>query len=271
MASAPRRPTVPAEPSHSDRRQMFLDAAGMYLRILFELEEEGVAARHQELWRRLGISRPTVWQQVDRLVLDGFVVVSSAKHLALTPRGRARAAAVIRKHRLAETFLLEVVGLSWDLAHVEASRWQHVIGGDAERKIAGRLGNPVWSPFGCPIPPVGALGHEHPEDGRPALVPLVDAAGDGSCRVTLGRVPERLQTDRDLLVALLDVGALPGDTVEIVLAGHPEDGVRIAGRHGTVVVPALAGRSLLVERHEERPRPVGTERSAGAARVRQTR
>lgn len=268
MATAARLRTVPPEPSHHDRRRMFLDAGRMYLRILFELEEEGVPARHQELWRRLGASRPTVWQQVDRLVLDGLVEVTPEKHLVLTPRGRADAAAVIRKHRLAEAFLVEVVGLPWDLAHVEASRWQHVIGADAERKIAVRLGNPVWTPFGTPIPPVGATGHEHPGDDGPPLVPLVDAAGDEAARVTLRRVPERLQTDRELLTALEDAGALPGETVEVVRADRRADDVRIAGRHGSIVVPGLVSRSLLVER-PDRSRPAGRRRRAH--RSRQTR
>ncbi|GAA4868736.1 metal-dependent transcriptional regulator [Actinomycetospora straminea] len=262
MASAARLRTVPPEPSHHDRRRMFLDAGRMYLRILFELEEEGLPARHQELWRRLGASRPTVWQQVDRLVLDGLVEVTPEKHLVLTPRGRADAAAVIRKHRLAETFLLEVVGLPWDLAHVEASRWQHVIGAEAERKMSARLGDPTWTPFGTPIPPVGAAGHEHPGEVGPVLVPLADAVGDETSRVTLRRVPERLQTDRDLLVALEDAGALPGETVAVVRADRRTGDVQLTGTHGSVVVPGPVARSLLVSRLPARRR---------APRRRQTR
>lgn len=276
MPSASCAPSESPEPFHHEGRRTFIDAGRMYLRLLFELEEEERPGRRTELGARLGVSRPTVGEQLDRLVDDDLVTIAANKVLSLTARGRVRAATVVRKHRLAECFLVDVVGFDWALAHVEASRWQHVMSARAERKIAELLGHPQLSPYGCPIPaagtaePVRPVGDGHPVTGRP-LIRLVDASGGEAAVVTVRRVPERLQTDTGLLAELRRVGALPGESIRVHRAG-PGDEVRIETDAGAVTLPVHVGSALLVEgvrrRLPPRPRRKGTRPAPDARRDR---
>ena len=112
------------------------DTTEMYLRTIYELEEEGVVPLRARIVERLGQSGPTVSQTVARMERDGLLVVSDDRHLELTDTGRARAIAVMRKHRLAERLLVDVIGLRWDLVHAEACRWEHVISDEVEQRAA---------------------------------------------------------------------------------------------------------------------------------------
>src|SRR5271154_7093727 len=104
-----------------------IDTTEMYLRTVFELEEEGVVPLRARIAERLAQSGPTVSQTVARMERDGLVVVAGDRHLELTDSGRGRAVAVMRKHRLAERLLSDVIGLEWEHVHAEACRWEHVM------------------------------------------------------------------------------------------------------------------------------------------------
>src|SRR5690606_33732423 len=112
-----------------------IDTTEMYLRIIFELEEEGIVPLRARIAERLNQSGPTVSQTVARMERDGLVVLSGDRHLQLTELGRQRATSVMRKHRLAERLLLDVIGLEWSEVHVEACRWEHVMSDAVESRL----------------------------------------------------------------------------------------------------------------------------------------
>src|ERR671936_748536 len=92
-----------------------------YLEAVHELEEEGVEVIQARLAERLGHSAPSVSEMVRRLKVEGYVTVKN-RAVSLTAKGRARAESVVRKHRLAERLLTDVIGLPWHKSHVEACR-----------------------------------------------------------------------------------------------------------------------------------------------------
>ena len=135
-----------------------IDTTEMYLRTIYDLEEEGVVPLRARIAERLEQSGPTVSQTVSRMERDGLLHVAGDRHLELTDKGRALAVAVMRKHRLAERLLVDVIGLPWEEVHAEACRWEHVMSEDVERRLVQVLDNPTISPFGNPIPGLSELG-----------------------------------------------------------------------------------------------------------------
>jgi DtxR family Mn-dependent transcriptional regulator len=188
-----------------------IDTTEMYLRTILELEEEGIVPLRARISERLGHSGPTVSQTVARMERDGLVVVTTDdRHLEFTEEGRAKAVRVMRKHRLAERLLSDVIGLEWELVHEEACRWEHVMSEQVERKLIDILGNPTVSPYGNPIPALDELG------GRPAMrmsaVSAISLFGDGPEPVTarIRSLAEPLQVDPALLAQLSEAGIVPG-------------------------------------------------------------
>jgi DtxR family Mn-dependent transcriptional regulator len=180
-----------------------IDTTEMYLRTIFELEEEGIVPLRARIAERLHQSGPTVSQTVARMERDGLLTVEGDRHLQLSEQGRQLATAVMRKHRLAECLLVDVIGLDYADVHEEACRWEHVMSEAVERKLLTLLGHPSVSPFGNPIPGLDALG----------LTLLSTSATAEGCRVTIRRISEQLQEDAGLLRSLADRGLRPGATV----------------------------------------------------------
>ena len=143
-----------------------IDTTEMYLRTIFELEEEGIVPLRARIAERLHQSGPTVSQTVARMERDGLLTVEGDRHLQLSDEGRQLATAVMRKHRLAECLLVDVIGLDYADVHEEACRWEHVMSEAVERKLLTLLGNPSVSPFGNPIPGLDALRGEQPLGGE---------------------------------------------------------------------------------------------------------
>ncbi|SFO41630.1 iron (metal) dependent repressor, DtxR family [Geodermatophilus obscurus] len=189
-----------------------IDTTEMYLRTIFELEEEGIVPLRARIAERLHQSGPTVSQTVARMERDGLLTVEGDRHLQLSETGRALATAVMRKHRLAECLLVDVIGLDYADVHEEACRWEHVMSEAVERKLLTLLGNPTVSPFGNPIPGLDALGGET-SAVLDALVLLSTSATAEGRRVTIRRISEQLQEDATLLRRLADQGVRPGATM----------------------------------------------------------
>ena len=129
-----------------------IDTTEMYLRTIFELEEEGIPPMRARIAERLGQSGPTVSQTVARMERDGLVHVDKERHLRLTSEGREHATQVMRKHRLAECMLVDVLKIPWEEVHAEACRWEHVMSTAVEVRLLELLSHPTVSPFGNPIP-----------------------------------------------------------------------------------------------------------------------
>ena len=132
--------------------QDLIDTTEMYLKAVTELEEQKVVPLRARIAERLGHSGPTVSQTVARLERDGLLVVGSDRRLELTAEGRELATSVMRKHRLAERLLSDVIGLEWPKVHNEACRWEHVMSDEVTEKLVAILPDATTSPYGNPIP-----------------------------------------------------------------------------------------------------------------------
>ena len=200
-----------------------IDTTEMYLRTIYELTEEGITPLRARIAERLGHSGPTVSQTVARMERDGLVVVSCDRHLELTDLGRAKAVRVMRKHRLAERLLTDVIGLGWEFVHEEACRWEHVMSDRVERQLVGLLDHPHHSPYGNPIPGLSELGEQRPgEEFLDGVVSLLDVApatdevdGAPEVRAVVARLGEPVQTDVELLVRLAGAGMRPGGEIVV--------------------------------------------------------
>jgi DtxR family Mn-dependent transcriptional regulator len=211
----------------------------MYLRTVFELEEEGIVPLRARIAERLAQSGPTVSQTVARMERDGLLHVAGDRQLALTDAGRALAMRVMRKHRLAECLLVGVIQMPWEEVHIEACRWEHVISESVERRVYELLGHPGRCPHGNPIPGLAELvASAEPE--TPAseathdetMIDVIGSAGvaEGTVRVTVTRITEQLQSDLILMLKLKRAGIQPGREV---LLGAVEGGVRVRGEDDT--------------------------------------
>jgi DtxR family Mn-dependent transcriptional regulator len=191
-----------------------IDTTEMYLRTVFELEEQGVVPLRARIAERLGQSGPTVSQTVARMQRDGLLTVEGDRHLQLTEEGGAMAMRVMRKHRLAECLLVDVIGLEWEDVHAEACRWEHVMSETVELRILQMLNHPTHSPFGNPIPGLSELGEPAVAD-EVDLVGLDAVAGDSSRRVVVRRIGEALQDDVAVMAGLRRAGVTPGAVVKV--------------------------------------------------------
>ena len=198
-----------------------IDTVEMYLRTILEIEEEGGVPLRARISERLGHSGPTVSQTVGRMQRDGLVELAVDHRLQLTPLGRARAVGVMRKHRLAECLLDQVIHLDWTHLHEEACRWEHVIGEEAERRIAALLQYPHESPYGNPIPGLEELGQRPTgETFRTGAVSVLEAVRPAPAQTTVRRIGELIQVRPELLAALRDTGVVPGAQVVAEAAGE---------------------------------------------------
>jgi DtxR family transcriptional regulator, Mn-dependent transcriptional regulator len=195
-----------------------IDTTEMYLRTIFELEEEGVVALRARIAERLGQSGPTVSQTVARMERDGLLHVQDDRHLKLTAEGHAMATRVMRKHRLAECLLVDVIGLAWEDVHPEACRWEHVMSETVERRILELLGHPVSSPYGNPIPGLAELGDASGAASGETLVGLDKVATGDSQRVLVRRLGEPLQSDVAIMAGLRRAGVTPGEVVKVQIS-----------------------------------------------------
>ncbi|MGH8792536.1 MAG: iron dependent repressor, metal binding and dimerization domain protein [Stackebrandtia sp.] len=222
-----------------------VDTTEMYLRTILELEEEGVAPLRARIAERLNQSGPTVSQTVARMQRDGLLNVSGDRHLELTGAGRDRAVGVMRKHRLAELLLVDVIGMSYEEAHDEACRWEHVMSDTVAQKVFNLLKQPTHSPYGNPIPGLDVFGVvDQPSTPDPRERHLGEAGLAGAVRVT--RLCESVQTDAAVLHELHQAGVNPGAVVHVerrddsVLLRHADlaANISLADASRVFVVPA---------------------------------
>lgn len=192
-----------------------IDPTEMYLRTILELEEEGVVPMRARISQRLGQSGPTVSQTVSRMARDGLLTVEDDRHLELTSEGRTVAERVMRKHRLAECLLVDVIGLDWEQVHAEACRWEHVMSEAVERRILELLGHPTESPYGNPIPGLDELGERPRPEDVDGLVPLARVAGPAAAQVVVRRIGEPIQSDSPLMSRMRRAGVRPGAVVTV--------------------------------------------------------
>jgi DtxR family Mn-dependent transcriptional regulator len=178
-----------------------------YLAAIYEMAEEEMPTLQAAVARWMGVTAASVSEAVKRLKRDGLVE-TSGRTLRFTPRGKKEAQKVVRRHRLAERFLISIVGLPWHQAHQEAEAWEKVISDQVEERMTALLGDPATCPHGNPIP-----GSRHRVD-HSGLRPLqAHAAGD---RVVLERLTEDLELDLGVMRYFEDNGLMPGAEIRVV-------------------------------------------------------
>jgi DtxR family Mn-dependent transcriptional regulator len=226
-----------------------VDTTEMYLRTILDLEEERIVPLRARISERLGHSGPTVSQTISRMERDGLVIVEGDRHLALTGAGRQRAVHVMRKHRLAERLLADVIGLDWALVHDEACRWEHVMSEQVERRLFEMLGHPDESPYGNPIPGLDELGGaQAPDfmDGVVGVVPALAANAGEPLTGVIRRLGEPVQFEPELLQQLQEAGVIPGAAVTLSRAGA-YIAIEVDGRDGIELPTEVAAHIFIAQ------------------------
>lgn len=202
------------EPQSSSSSIGFHPPIEEYLETIQSLAEEGTPVIQARIADRLGRSAPSVSEMLERLAAEGYVH-RSGRRIDLTDEGRKLADSVIRKHRLAERLLVDVIGLPWHKAHLEAGRWEHVISDEVEQRLVDLLGNPATCPHGNPIPrsQSDAKGRSTSHDDRPSRLSLAEVAPGGAVR--LERITEEVELDMATLKYLDDHGFIPGRSAQV--------------------------------------------------------
>lgn len=202
-----------------------IDTTEMYLKTIYELLEDGIVPMRARIVERIGHSGPTVSQTIARMERDGLVVVGDDRVLNLTDEGAALATEVMRKHRLAERLLLDVVGLDWEFVHDEACRWEHVMSNRVEERLLEVLECSKTDPYGNPVPGESDLDR--------TLVSLADlrkkTKADQVCQLTIARIGEPVQADSLAMAAFSKMHLRPG--VEICVTFR-DAGVEISRPDG---------------------------------------
>jgi DtxR family transcriptional regulator, Mn-dependent transcriptional regulator len=211
------------------------DTTEEYLETILSLEEEGVVPMRARLVERLGLSAASVSETVGRLVEGGWVELAGDRRLSLTTKGRGLATTIVRRHRLAERLLVDVIGLEWEKVHAEAARWEHAISADVEEKLVLLLGDPATCPHGNPIP-----GSQRSQSVTPTVA-LADARVGP---ITVARVSERLEMSDDALVLIAAAHLLPG--CDATILDLNAEGVTVKTDTGEHRVPKRVAESLYV-------------------------
>lgn len=244
-------------PSHMTEENVsgeLIDTTEMYLRTLYELLEEGIDLRRARIVERLHQSGPTVSQTVARMERDGLLIVNPDRSIEFTDEGHEMAVTVMRKHRLAECLLTDVIGLDRALVHDEACRWEHVISDEVENRLIDILDNPTTSPYGDAIPGMGDYtAVDSAARFRTDSTPLGELLGAQDCdprRVRVVRFTEHFQATEPNLASAQGAGIGVGAVVEV---SRENGSVAVTGAKGTVelsdhdadgifVAPAAAAR-----------------------------
>jgi DtxR family Mn-dependent transcriptional regulator len=208
-----------------------------YLETILELQEEGVPIIAARIAERLKRSAPSVSEMIERLFNDGFLI-KNGRSIQLTPKGLELAQKVVRRHRLAERLLVDIIGLEWHKAHQEAGKWEHVISDEVEQRLVLLLDNPTTCPHGNPIPGAKPLQNE-------TKLQTLGNVTVGA-KVILRRVTEKVEFDFESLKYLDSNGVIPGKEF-VVKDKSPDGGVYLENNGKGIVIGPQLGKELFVE------------------------
>jgi DtxR family Mn-dependent transcriptional regulator len=222
-----------------------VDTTEMYLRTILDLEEEDITPLRARISERLGHSGPTVSQTIARMERDGLVEVAPDRRLVLTTTGREKAIRVLRKHRIAESLLANVIGLDLAIVHDEACRWEHVMSDEAEERIYKLHGEPTESPYGTPIPSEVDCGLQPDVEFFRGVASLDQAEISSGDVAEVRRLGEPLQADLESMRMFREQGVLPGSRVVVEYLG---DDIRLSPVGGStkVDVPIQLARHVYI-------------------------
>jgi len=221
-----------------------IDTTEMYLRTIYELREDGVVPMRARIAEHLGHAGPTVSQTVARMERDGLLKLNDTdRHLELTDKGELIAVRVMRKHRLAERLLTDVIGLELPYVHEEACRWEHVMSERVERRVIELIDGPLVSPYGNPVPGLADLGVDRESAQIVDEVPIVEIFSDRVVSGVVTRIGETPQAEPEFLAELMELGVLPGMTVSVRSA---ERGIEITAARGAMTITEDDARHLFL-------------------------
>ncbi len=211
------------------------DTTEEYLENILEIEEEGTRVMRARLVERLGISAASVSETVGRLEDQGYVELSDDRTLSLTTKGRELATKIVRRHRLAERLLVDIIGLEWEKVHREADLWEHVISDDVEEKLITLLGDPATCPHGNPIP--GTMRSVE----VPSKISLTTAPTGA---VTVSRISERIEINDAYIHLVAEARLTPG--MSATITGSDQTSVQVVTASGEHTIPSEVADHLYV-------------------------
>lgn len=217
-----------------------IDTTEMYLKTIFELNEEDIPALRARIVERLGQSGPTVSETVSRMERSGLVSMGRGREIDFTEEGRHYAIRVMRRHRLVERLLQDVIKLDWPHLHDEACRWEHVVSDDVAERIDALLGHPEADPFGNPIPAAGESAIHNVREAGLKSVMEVEPGGE----YVIERLAESVQLDLDILSMFSDEGLVPG--VKITVDVIDSDSAIVVKNGDSVRLSADVARGVFV-------------------------
>src|SRR3954466_15509580 len=190
-----------------------------YLETILELKESGIPPMRARLVERLGVSAPAgsetvgrpppaVSETVGRLAREGYVTLDEQRVVHLTDEGRGYATSIMRRHRLAERLLVDVLQVPWHQVHEEAGRLEHAISANLEAHLVRLLGDPATCPHGNPIP-----GSTNAMPAGP-VTPL--SAQQPGARAEVRRISEEIEAIPEHMLLLEQAGLIPGQTAQVV-------------------------------------------------------
>jgi DtxR family Mn-dependent transcriptional regulator len=210
-----------------------------YTETIWELSEDGTEVIQARIAERLDVSRPAVSEMVRRMEREGLVDVDDSGLITLTAEGRSLGTTVVRRHRLAERFLTDVLQLDWIEAHHEAGKWEHVISPTVEAAMMRVLADPTTCPHGNPIP---GSAYEAPE----GMMSLADVPPSGEFVVE--RIPEEMEFEEGQLEYLEAAGLVPGGAGRVL--GFAPDGTATLemGERPVGISGSAASRIMVISR-----------------------
>ncbi len=207
-----------------------------YSETIFELEEDGIDVIQARIAERLEVSRPAVSEMIKRMTAEQLVEVDDRATVRLTKAGRSLARTVVRRHRIAERFMTDVLKLGWAEAHHEAGKWEHVISPMVEEAMMRLLDDPTTCPHGNPIP---GTDYARPESAQP----LSDLSTDD--QFVVERIPEELEFQEGQLAYLEQAGLLPGRQGQ-VLSIAPDGTTTVSVDGNPVGISSFAALRIIV-------------------------
>ena len=206
----------------------FHPAVEEYLETIYELEEAGIVPMRARIVERLGVSAPSVSETVKRLEREGYLTLEpSSKAMVLTETGRKYATDMVRRHRLAERLLVDVLHVPWHQVHEEACRLEHAISDNLERHLVALLDDPATCPHGNPIPGSARA--------LPAVATVPLSAAPVGAGTEVRRIDEQLETDPEGLLLLERAALMPGAALTVTASGPV--GVTVTSAAGEATVP----------------------------------
>lgn len=228
--------TAPAKESRES------DVTEEYLETIYNISMEGDVVIGARLAEKFGVSAPTVTENLKRLEKNGYISMDSRRHITLTPAGIELAERVLRRHRLTERFLVDMLGMQWHEVHEEACRLEHRISGAVEARVATALSQPTTCPHGNPIPGYVPSARTYLTDQ--GAIRLRDATLGEPMRILL--VSEVVEDEEQLISYLHERGLTPGTEVRLSARSAEEGTASLQLADHTVVVPERVAHALWV-------------------------